>query len=438
MTPFSKVTTSAVMKSTIESFYSVTQKTVWDDRTIDRPTVSVVIPTLNEAKNLPLVLPFLPTDWIDEVIIVDGRSTDNTVEVARQLFPSVKIVMESRKGKGVAMRAGYQASSCDIIVLLDADGSNDPREIPRFVKRLMEGVDMVKGSRFSVSGGTTDMTFVRKMGNAGLALAANMLFSQKYTDLCYGFHAFWRHCLDVLELEQYDGFEIDTALYLQALRKNLRVVEEPSFEGERFYGSSNLNAIKDGIRVLKTIFRERFVRYSAVQHPIGFRGQKFASSLDYVNFAPATSFDNPFTLIQFLAFSGRDPKSLLKLALNAALENLDASYGSLVLLDETGNIRESCLVGESANHSSLPADVNLNGLAGWVARNRQPALVANTSEDPRWLQREYNDHKYSKSAISIPLMLGNHVIGVLTLTRPQEKQFTESDLISVQRVAIGV
>jgi glycosyltransferase involved in cell wall biosynthesis len=426
------------MTSTVESFYSVTKKGAWGDQVVDRPTVSVVIPTLNEAKNLPLVLPFLPTDWIDEVIIVDGRSTDNTVEVARQLFPSVKIVMEKRKGKGVAMRAGYYASSGDIIVLLDADGSNDPREIPRFIKRLMEGVDMVKGSRFAVSGGTTDMTLVRKLGNAGLAMVANTLFTQKYTDLCYGFHAFWRHCLDVLELESYDGFEIDTALYLQALRKNLRVVEEPSFEGERFYGSSNLNAIKDGIRVLKTIFRERFATYETVEHPAGFRGQKFASSLDNAIFAQAPGFDNPFTLMQFLAFARTEPQAMLERTLKMALENLEASHGSLLLLDETGNISESCLIGETTGQSSIRADVPLNGLAGWVVKNRQPALVANTSEDPRWIEREYNDRKYSKSALAVPLMLGKHVIGVLTLTRPQENQFTESDLISAQRVAIGV
>ncbi|HUG33944.1 MAG TPA: glycosyltransferase family 2 protein, partial [Anaerolineales bacterium] len=120
-----------------------------------RPTVSVIIPTLNEAKNLPLVLPYLPMNWIDEVILVDGRSTDNTVEVAKQLLPSIKVMLEKRKGKGIAMRTGYESSFGDILVVLDADGSNDPREIPRYVTALLEGADFVKGSRFAPGGGTT-------------------------------------------------------------------------------------------------------------------------------------------------------------------------------------------------------------------------------------------------------------------------------------------
>src|SRR5574340_1775949 len=116
-----------------------------------RPSVSVIIPTLNEAKNLPLVLPYLPMDWIDEVLLVDGRSSDNTVETAQRILPSIKVVLETKKGKGAAMYAGYKAASGDILVVMDADGSNDPRESPRYVKPLLEGADFVKGSRFSLA-----------------------------------------------------------------------------------------------------------------------------------------------------------------------------------------------------------------------------------------------------------------------------------------------
>src|SRR3954470_22546781 len=96
--------------------------------------VSAVIPTLNEAKNLPLVLPRIPMDVVDEVILVDGRSTDDTIEVARRILPGVKVVLEKRPGKGAAMTAGYRSATGDIIIVIDADGSNDPREIPRFLR----------------------------------------------------------------------------------------------------------------------------------------------------------------------------------------------------------------------------------------------------------------------------------------------------------------
>ncbi len=240
----------------------------------EKPAVSVIIPTLNEAKNLPLVLPYLPMDWVDEVILVDGRSSDGTVEIAQQILPSIKVVLEKKKGKGAAMYAGYQAASGDILVVMDADGSNDPREIPRYIKPLMEGADLAKGSRFAPGGGTTDMPLIRKWGNGTFVLLSNTLFSANFTDLCYGFHAFWRHCLDNFQLDNINGFEIDTVLYLQALRNKLRIIEVPSFEGYRFFGEGKLQTIPDGVRVLKTIFQERVAAVKQKQPDLylGFRG----------------------------------------------------------------------------------------------------------------------------------------------------------------------
>ena len=116
-------------------------------RSLVLPKVSFVVPTLNEAKNLPWLLPRIP-DWAHEVVIVDGRSTDDTVAVARRLRKDVKIVMEPKRGKGAALQAGFNAATGDIIVMLDADGSMEPEEAIVFVGVLMAGADMVKGSRF--------------------------------------------------------------------------------------------------------------------------------------------------------------------------------------------------------------------------------------------------------------------------------------------------
>src|SRR3712207_2249590 len=99
------------------------------------PTVSVVIPALNEERNLPHVFAKLPAD-IDEVIVVDGGSVDRTVEVARELRPDVTIVQQTRKGKGNALACGFAACTGDIIVMIDADGSTDPGEIPQFIAAL--------------------------------------------------------------------------------------------------------------------------------------------------------------------------------------------------------------------------------------------------------------------------------------------------------------
>lgn len=222
----------------------------------ETPSVSVVIPTLNEEKNLPHVLPRIPT-WVSEVLIVDGLSTDRTVEVARELLPTVRIVRQQGKGKGAALRSGFEAATGEIVVMLDADGSTDPSEIPSYVGALMAGADFVKGSRFLQGGGTADMEAHRKLGNWAFVSISRMFFGGKFSDLCYGYNAFWKRVLPDLYLDG-DGFEIETMMNVRALKAGLKVAEVPSFEAERIHGTSNLRTFADGWRVLKTLFKERF------------------------------------------------------------------------------------------------------------------------------------------------------------------------------------
>ena len=219
------------------------------------PRVSFVIPTLNEEKNLPHLMPRLP-EWAYEVIIVDGRSTDRTVEIARQLRHDVIIVTEPKPGKGAALRAGFNAARGDVIVMLDADNSMAPEEAIVFLTALMTGADLVKGSRTIQGSGSADLSFFRALGNWGLTQAVCWLFWCSFSDLCYGYIAFWaRH---VHLFDSCDGFEIETLINLRALKSKLRIVEVASFESSRIHGSSNLRAIPDGTRILRTILRERF------------------------------------------------------------------------------------------------------------------------------------------------------------------------------------
>lgn len=219
------------------------------------PRVSVVIPARNEAPNLQHVLPFIPS-IVTEVILVDGRSSDDTVAVAQQLLPTIRVIKQTGKGKGDALRLGFAACSGDIIVMLDADGSADPHEIPRFVEALIAGNDFAKGSRFAKGGGSHDITPLRRMGNYGLSKLVNMLFRTHFSDLCYGYNAFWKYCLDYVEIDS-DGFEVETLLNIRMHRARLKIAEVPSFEHPRIYGESKLNTFRDGWRVLKTIVKER-------------------------------------------------------------------------------------------------------------------------------------------------------------------------------------
>jgi glycosyltransferase involved in cell wall biosynthesis len=220
----------------------------------ERASISVVIPTLNEAKNVPWVLRRMPA-YVDEVVIVDGRSTDNTVGVARAIRRDIVVVNEQRKGKGVALRSGFAAATGDIIVMLDADGSMDPQEIGWFVSPLQHDYDFVKGSRYVTGGGSEDLTWLRRTGNRALTGLANTVLHSNYSDLCYGYIAFRRECLEILQLES-DGFEIETELIVRAAKAGLRIAEVPSLELDRISGASNLQTFRDGWRVLGTMAHE--------------------------------------------------------------------------------------------------------------------------------------------------------------------------------------
>ena len=233
---------------------------------LEYPHISVIIPTWNEAANLPYVLPCIPA-IVDEVILVDGHSTDGSIEVAQQLLPSIRVIEQRGKGKGDAVRAGLEAATGDIIVMLDADGSADPQEIPTFVEALLAGNDFAKGSRFAKGGGSHDITMLRRIGNHGLCGLVNMLFRTRFSDLCYGYNAFWKHCLDYVAIDS-DGFEVETLINIRMHQAGLSIAEIPSIEYRRIHGVSNLNAFRDGWRVLKTILRERKRKPSLAPQPL--------------------------------------------------------------------------------------------------------------------------------------------------------------------------
>jgi glycosyltransferase involved in cell wall biosynthesis len=231
--------------------------------------LSVVIPTLNEARNIVHVLGAMP-ECVEEVILVDGYSVDGTVEAALAVRPDLVVVRQSRRGKGNALACGIAAARGEYVVMLDADGSMDPAEVNTFVAALDAGADYVKGSRFRSPGGSDDITALRRAGNAALNGLTNVLFGTRFTDLCYGYNAFRRSSAQVFGLPDPDqpspvplwgdGFEVETLINIRAAKACLVIDEVGSFEHARRHGESNLNTFRDGMRVLRTIMRERFTQ----------------------------------------------------------------------------------------------------------------------------------------------------------------------------------
>jgi len=234
--------------------------------TVD-PRISIVVPALNEALNLATVLPQLPD--VHEVILVDGGSVDGTMSAAERALPGIVIVQQPRRGKGNALAAGFARVTGDIVVMFDADGSADPREIARFVAALRNGADFAKGTRNTRGGGSADITPIRSLGNKFLNKIFNVGFRTRYSDLCYGYNAFWADLIPLLDLPDHsapapengkmlwgDGFEIETVISCRFAAARVAITEVPSVEKLRMFGESNLRAVSDGMRVLKTLLTE--------------------------------------------------------------------------------------------------------------------------------------------------------------------------------------
>jgi len=213
--------------------------------------VSIVIPTLNEEKNLPKVLKDIPNS-VHEIIVVDGHSTDKTVDIAKKY--GAKVIFDD-VGKGSALRRGMKAAKGDIVIMMDADCSHKSSEIGLLTEGIKAGFDVCMGSRFIQGGGTEDMPWYRKLGNKFFIFLVNLIWKMNYSDLCYGYRSFRKSCIKKLGLKQ-DGFGIETEIAIKTAKKKMRVLEIPSYEKARASGESRLRTFRDGWLIFKTILHE--------------------------------------------------------------------------------------------------------------------------------------------------------------------------------------
>ncbi|MCD6310656.1 MAG: glycosyltransferase family 2 protein [Candidatus Eremiobacteraeota bacterium] len=220
--------------------------------------ISIIIPTLNEDKNLPFVFADILRvmdnsnyPWF-EIIVVDGGSSDRTVEVAERFGARI---IEHRGGKGSALRRGWNEAKGDIIITMDADCSNVAEELLMLINGIKNGFDICMGSRFMEGGNSEDISLIRKIGNKFFVSMVNLFWKTNYTDLCYGYRSFHRDCIPRLKTRT-NGFGIETEISILAAKNKLKVTEVPSFEKKRRHGKGKLRTIKDGFNILMTIIRE--------------------------------------------------------------------------------------------------------------------------------------------------------------------------------------
>ena len=229
------------------------------DQVFSHSNVRVIIPTLNERENIHDIMYRLKNMGFCDILVVDGHSDDGTAEYAQNL--GAKVILQNGHGKGAAVREAFveslSNSQADIIVMMDADGSMSPEELPSFIGAINAGADIVKGSRFLPQGNSEDLTLTRRIGNKMLTMTINFLFLTNYTDLCYGYIAFSRNALLQLSTRLIgQAFEIETEICVKAKTLGIDVVEIPSFERLRRFGTSNLHAVRDGLTIFSLLLKE--------------------------------------------------------------------------------------------------------------------------------------------------------------------------------------
>jgi glycosyltransferase involved in cell wall biosynthesis len=224
-------------------------------------TVSVVIPAKNEEETLPRVLDDLNATiprvhalgYDVEVLVVDDRSTDRTAELARSRGATV-VANPRRSGKGMALRAGFEAAQGEIIAMMDADYSHRAEELPLFLEAIgRENVGLVIGSR--VVGGSEEYHHVRALGNVFLSAALGLATGRYLSDALNGFKVFRRDVFTDFRFTSVN-FEIEIEIIANTMRKGYRIVEVSSHERARAGGEMKSRVIRHGTRFLLRIIWE--------------------------------------------------------------------------------------------------------------------------------------------------------------------------------------
>jgi glycosyltransferase involved in cell wall biosynthesis len=220
-------------------------------------SVTLIAPTINEIEAVSVVLPQINREWIDEIIVVDGGSTDGTVEFCRA--QGCTVYRQRQKGYGAALREAIAISKGDLIIEFQPDGNTEPSVVPKMIEKINEGYDLVIGSRYQPGAVSYDDDIITKIGNRVFTMLVNLAFRGHYTDTLIGTRIFRRDAFDRLGM-RCTGLSWAIELPIRFAKKKMRIAEIPANEPKRIGGRRKMRPFKHGLEFLMVLLREAVTR----------------------------------------------------------------------------------------------------------------------------------------------------------------------------------
>jgi glycosyltransferase involved in cell wall biosynthesis len=217
-------------------------------------SICLLIPVLNEGACLPKILPQINPSWVDEIVFVDGGSTDNTREEIRA-WGHGRLVEQQKKGLTVGYFESYPHISSEAIISFSPDGNSLPEAIPELVSKMQEGYDMVIASRYMPGAKSEDDDAITRLGNWMFTRTVNILFGGNYTDSLVMLRAYRKSLVERLALPP-ENHVFEPLLAVRCAKHGCRVTEIPASEPKRIAGERKMRIFINGWAILKMILRE--------------------------------------------------------------------------------------------------------------------------------------------------------------------------------------